>query len=239
MKMGELIKEYISFTYFYPEDQNGKPLFPYFTNKGLMYGADDYALDPDVFAWRYLNSYASTALDYEFNSAQEGTLHEIEFLSPYTRRDDNIGSYTTFLQGYIFVKSGFSIPWQKMLREIQIGGERKTGWGKLRLQGEPVVTTNLFDLLECDFTTDRPRVKVEFGKPLLAHTLVNKTNNISKDLFQVSGEVEPLVSRAWAQDKGAGKLVELIAICYLPGSILTSNTIQWFEFNRDCLWVTK
>lgn len=74
VRMGEQVGQQITFSYFYPEDENAKPLFPRFTDKGLMYGADGHNLTADIFAWRYLNSYASTALNYEFNSAEEGTV---------------------------------------------------------------------------------------------------------------------------------------------------------------------
>ncbi len=237
VRMGEQVGQQITFSYFYPEDENAKPLFPRFTDKGLMYGADGHDLTADIFAWRYLNSYASTALNYELNSAEEGTLHETEFLAPHTRRDGKIGSHEVFLTGYIFVRSDCSLPWEAALREIQIGGERKSGWGRMRLCGEPTETQpKLFDLLECDLEKSRPEVHISAGKPLLAHTQVHEPNDPNKTSLQVTGDIEPLVSRAWAKDKGAGQQIELVAVCFSPGSVLNQPQDSWFAFSENNIW---
>jgi hypothetical protein len=37
------------------------------------------------------------------------------------------------------------------------------------------------------------------------------------------GEVEPLVSRAWAQKSGPGHTVSNLGICYAPGSFSSSE----------------
>lgn len=234
-RMGDSVKEYLAFSYFYAEDERGKPLFPWFTDEGLRYGHDK--LTADVFAWRYLNSYASTALDYEMNSAEEGTLHETEFLAPHTRQDGKLGSYAVFLTGYACVKSGCSLPWETALREIQIGGERKSGWGRMCLCGEPAeVKPELFDLVECDVEKDRPVVKLNAGIPLLAHTRIHEPNDTNKPSLQLTGDIEPLVSRAWDKDKGAGQQIKLIAVCYSPGSVLKQPQDGRFQFCDNNIW---
>ena len=228
--MGERVKEYLAFTYFYPEDESGKPLFPLFTDEGLRYGADK--LTAEAFAWRYLNSYASTALNYEIKSAEEGTLHEIEFLAPHTRQDDELGIHEVFLTGYVFVKLDCVFSWKAALKEIQIGGERKSGWGRMRLCGEPVETEpKLFDLAESDLESERPKAKkIESGKPLLAHTRIDKSREVE------AGDIEPLVSRTWEKDKGAGQQIELLAVCYSPGSVLKQPQDGRFQFCENNIW---
>lgn len=245
VRMGELVKEQLAFTYIYPEDESGRPLFPCFTERGLMYGANGYALTEDVFAWRYLSSYASTALDYELNSAEEGTLHEVEYLLPQTRQDKlaessggNLAetSYPVYLTGYVFVTSDCALPWRRALSRIQIGGELKSGWGRLRLHhppdqlaGEPLI----FGLLQPDLNKPRPRVKASKDNPLLAHTVIG---TVQPPIFKASGDIEPLVGREWCQNKGAGQKISKAAVCYAPGSIITDDGAHCFEMTTEHVW---
>jgi hypothetical protein len=246
VRTGNLVKDQLAFTYFYPEDQTGRPLFPRFTVEGLMYGAGDDSLPENVFTWRYLNSYASTALDYEFNSAEEGTLHEIEYLSPQTRQDNSAeargdsplyAGYPVYLTGYVFVKNDCDLSWQQhTLDSLQIGGERKSGWGRLQLchiSGPLSKETLIFGRLQCDLNSSRPRIKAVKNDPLLAHTIVDSN---PLPLFKTNGDIEPLVGREWNQSKGVGQDVKHIGVCYVPGSIVTSDSEHWFRIDREYLW---
>ncbi|MGB9873322.1 MAG: hypothetical protein ACPLYD_16895, partial [Anaerolineae bacterium] len=69
--VGQRVNAELAFTYLYPATGQDVDLWPWG--------------DPDEFAWRYLNSYAGTALDYDRNAAEEGSLHETEFIAPVTR----------------------------------------------------------------------------------------------------------------------------------------------------------
>lgn len=224
--MGELVKEEIAFSYFFPAIEDQLPAYPVYQDAGLCYGQE--RLSREEFTWRYLGSYASTALNYEHNAADEGSLHEIEFISPNAR--DNDGSYPVFLVGYMIVAEGCVLPWRSALQEIQIGGERTYGWGRLQLaeaQQQGYGSAVLFDHLPCDAKTeDRPRILLEGGAPLLAHTSVAGTD--------ARGEVEPLVGRAWEQSKGAGQHVEFTDVCYAPGAKL--NGSKSFDMTINHIW---
>ena len=115
--------QYLTYTYFYPALENGddwQAEFPW----------DDEA----NFRRRFLSSYTSTALSYPSQSAEEGSLHEIEFISPYTLDEGK----PVYLMGYIFVEEGRlkrdKYDWQAALKRIQLGGERGYGWGDVRLK---------------------------------------------------------------------------------------------------------
>ena len=81
--MGEVVRSCFRFGYLYPaiprqeegrknRSGNVEPYFPW----------DSKAVP---FDYLFLSSYASTSLDYEFQAALAGSLHETEFISPCTR----------------------------------------------------------------------------------------------------------------------------------------------------------
>jgi hypothetical protein len=261
--MGDLVNKEVAFSYFYPTDRDGWPLYPNLTPQGLRYGAQSLAscerseherkadvrrscermraiyaatdcMTPDVFAWRYLGSYASTALNYDANAAEEGTLHEVEFIAPQTRADGAIKSYPVRLAGYVLVTDDCGLPWQKALREIQIGGERGYGWGRLRLEPDGLISVDhrpvkIFDKVECRCEDSaRPKICVSPKQPLLAHTRVVGV--------QAAGDVEPLVGRAWDNRRGAGQIVSVAEVCYAPGARLEGTQSLWFEWTTAHIW---
>lgn len=227
--MGELIKEQIVFTYFFPSVEDKSPAYPVYQDSGLSYGDGALSLSREEFTWRYLGSYASTALNYDHNAADEGSLHEIEFISPQAR---DISS-PVFLVGYIIVAEGCALPWKSALQDLQLGGERSYGWGRLRLsehQQEWHGSARLFDQVQCDAETEnRPNVLLEKGKALLAHASVSSVSRAN-----VRGEVEPLVSRVWEQMKGAGQRIEFTDVCFVPGAKV--NEALALEMTTRHIW---
>jgi hypothetical protein len=118
--------QYLTFTYFYPalnEDGKWKVFFPWEDEAG--------------FRRRFLSSYVSTALTYPQQTAAEGLLHEIEFISPRTLDTGE----PVYLMGYVFVQEERlkkeKYDWVGALCRLQLGGERGYGWGDVRLVGKP------------------------------------------------------------------------------------------------------
>jgi hypothetical protein len=249
-KMGELVSQQIAFSYLYPESESSKPLFPYQSQNGLAYGFNEgkEVLPADVFAWRYLNSYASTALDYNANAAEEGSLHETEFIAPKTRPDGSPCKGDVYLTGYVFVRTECVLSyWPMAIRELQIGGERKSGWGRVRLIGQPREVTKpdekLFGLIEYDLSTGQPTVVVKTEMPLLSHASLPPVSGQAAITF--NGSIEPLTYRAWDQHKGAGQDIQTKGVYYTPGTVLKSQqSIQQepntqhmrFMINQYGLW---
>lgn len=90
-QVGKQVNEQLAYTYFYPATSEGdgyQVAWPW-ENKSL-------------FRRRFLSSYNSTALIYPHNSATEGILHKVEFLSPFTLDHGK----PVFLIGYIFERNG-------------------------------------------------------------------------------------------------------------------------------------
>ena len=215
--VGDKVHEKLAFTYFYPATADGNGGYE------VCWSWDDES----EFTYRFIRSYASTALSYPMQSAEEAMLHEVEFISPNTLDEGK----PVFLVGYVFEKEGiepdFKEAWKNALQKLQFGGERGYGWGDISLVGEPTSHSysSLFgNLFETDLNDDRPVLSVQRCKPLLAHC---PAKNISGDVFDAEGSIEPLVGREWnSQNKGyryAGQSVVFNHICFTPGSIVTKD----------------
>ncbi len=228
-KMGEKVDEQLAFSYFYP-----------FTSaeSDEIDLAKPVAIDPwpwgndwDKFAWTFLGSYASTALENARN-AEAGSLHETEFIAPYARNltphEDPIPVY---LVGYIFQKEDYSIgyDWKEkdVLDRLQIGGERSYGWGRVRCKGEPAKDKNCFGY-ELVPTGDHPQIIVPKGKELLAHTEAEGLEGVK------TGTIEPLVGRETGSDTGFGKNLSRARICWVPGSTITKE--KTFQIQARGIW---
>lgn len=194
--VGRRVNEKLAFSYFYPATGEAVDLWPWD--------------DPDRFAWRYLGSYTGTALDYGRNAAEEGSLHETEFIAPVTRDGKSV-----HLVGYIFEQEGCALPWRQALARLQLGGERTYGWGRLELRHWTPTTARLFGRCILHLDHVRPSLTVASKDHLLAHVLA------SGDRAAVAhGRLVPLVGRETNVAAHHGQSVVLTAICWEPGATL-------------------
>lgn len=199
---GAQVHECLAFTYFYPALQSGN-------NYQVVWPWDNETL----FRHRFLGSYQSTALSYPQQSAAEGLLHEVEFISPYTVDTGQ----PVFLRGYVFERTGCKLDWHSAYERLQLGGERGYGWGKLELrQITPCVNGELFGGV-AQFeqnSSDNVLISLPADKWLLAHTDPGQTNLV--------GELEPLVGREWRANSYVGQYVAFNGVYFTPGSIVKS-----------------
>lgn len=236
-KMGQLVHTELAFTYLFPTtDPLGcEPLFPHLDARGNWgYGQDGGgapSLDASTFRYRFLSTYASTALDYTAYSAEEASLHEVECLTPYTR--DGI---PVFLTGYLFQRGSSALDWQRALRRLQIGGERGYGWGQVEVKAltetrerdMPLFGTD--HVARLDVSPNHVILELANDQPVLAHVLAadfekgddGKHEAVPGDL--VEGSVEPLVGRETKPDTKFGVHLSNARICYVPGSRVAKNT---------------
>lgn len=200
IKKGNQVDKQLAFTYFYP---------------GLKKNGDyKFFLPPfdDEFYYRFLFTYASTALEYDRFAAEEGSLHEVEYIGPYTRDD----GAPVYLVGYIFAKNGGPPQWQQALKCVQLGGERGYGWGKVKIEELKSLQGDIcaFDY-KLNLKSDPLTITVPKSCPLLAHT-------DAKGVL-AAGPIEPLVGREWEnlpnpeRRVGAGQSLSAARICYIPG----------------------
>lgn len=221
-KMGQIIHNILAFTYFYPVTKNGasyKFVWPW---------------NEDDFCARFLGSYGSTALRYPSQCAEEGSLHEIEFVSPRSIDTDE----PVYLLGYIFQNED-SLNWPAALERIQFGGERCYGWGSAQLSKDPAPIEDgcLFggaaSIAEEGLFKERPVLSINPGSYLLAHTHTYG--------FDADGVTEPLVGREWATSgnygRGAGQRLEFTGVFFMPGSRSTNlESSESFEIGPLGIW---
>jgi len=192
-EVGKTINGQLAFSYFYPTtDPDGEVrLWPWH----------------DDFRRLHLSTYASTALAYPEQSADEGTLHEVECLVPQTMN----GGDQVYLSGYVLALDD-APPWESALWRLQLGGERGYGWGRVEPVTEPSAGRDLFGY-KLDLNADRPIVHIPENGVLLAHTLA-----AGLEPAGVSGRIEPLVGRVTNREGHFGGRLTSAQICLTPGT---------------------
>lgn len=211
--IGQKVQKHFRFTYLYPA-------IPKESIKDVQSPDDLTIYYPwqEDFDYLFLHSYASTALNYTRQSAEDAMLHETEFIAPYTRTGQPV-----YLAGQLYVKTDLSSPldkWPEALAKLQVGGERGYGWGRLQFvscdkQGEPFA--------------DEPRAQTPGGR-ITAHLK-------AKDITGVTGPVEPLIGWERNNDedgKSNWRLSKQAIICYAPGAEVTGE--HNFTIGPDGLW---
>jgi len=207
LEIGDQVHRTLAFTYFYPALKNGneyRVLWPW-ENENL-------------FRFRFLSSYQSTALSYPQQSATEGMLHEVEFIAPNTLDTGE----AVFLKGYLFEKEECNLDWRSALERLQFGGERGYGWGDVELLfAKESDDNNLFNgTVSFKGDGDKPIILLHPKGRLLAHTLPNN--------LEASGEIEPLVGREWRSynphRRYVGQHIAYTGVYFIPGSIIHRST---------------
>ncbi len=231
LDMGERVNKHLAFTYFYPaleETGEYKIHWPWREEEGDEEGKEEKKErskeDESAFRARFLSSYVGTALVYPRHSAAEGTLHEIEFLSPHTLGEE---SKPVFLVGYIFADEEAPTNWQTALSRLQIGGERGYGWGRVEpVEGMPDEWKDkpIFDSYELLNEAWPPRLQAKEDTHLLAHALATDFGDEHRAVSGVDGPVEPLVGRETRKEGRFGMCLSQARICYTPGSRVKKGT---------------
>jgi len=212
-QIGDWVKTHCTFGYWFV-CENQQFFAPCYAKDSLKYGN----LTAAEFERRYLDAHVTTALDPATTSAKEGSLHEVEFIAPYNR-----DGMQTRVGGWVFLDEiaspllGEESNWRDWLGDLQVGGERRYGFGMLRLvKMEPVNES------QTDQTGKRPRQSVPKDTPLLAHTMIAPH-------IQMRGQIEPLVGRITSQSHAFGSDLTPGMICWTPGSVPMDNVQVQFE----------
>jgi len=230
-QIGEVVDKQLAFTYFYPSvspNPDEVDLWPW--------GDGQKNDSQELFFWKFLDSYASTALS-DVHSAEESSLHETEFIAPFVR---NQAAYEkpqpVFLVGYICENEASGAHekyvlenWHRVLDTLQIGGERSYGWGRVRLAYplEEVTNERCFGCV-LDRTKERPTITVPRGERLLAHTDTKRLETVE------NGTLEPLVGRETTDNTSFGKSVSHAQICWIPGSMVSED--ETFQIQPRGIW---
>lgn len=222
--IGKWVKTHCRFSYFFVSEGNST-LAPHYQGNRLYYGNLTHA----EFERRYLDSHVATALDAATTSAAEGSLHEVEFISPYPEGVENVSRHTC-LTGWVFLKDeainilGTEQKWRIWLGDLQVGGERRYGFGHLRLLS--LKTDSALNGLSVELDSPSPRVYLQTGNALPAHILAQG--------IHARGTVEPLVGRETSRSHAFGFNLTQGIVCWVPGSVLTTDALVQLE--HDGYW---
>jgi hypothetical protein len=216
----EKIDKFLRFTYFYPAALTDIQKFYSELVAGTDFKKTDWLWpwkDPEKFSWLFLDSYASTAIS-DKRTAEEGALHETEFISHRTKEDKQVG-----LVGYAFARNDCNLPWKEVLNRLQFGGERTYGWGRVALWGrEPKKLKAEESKIKCfgytvypgrskdDTFGGGPVFSLEKEEFLLAHT--------KAEVVECQGAIEPVAGRTTKDGAFFGREISMAEICWVPGS---------------------
>jgi hypothetical protein len=177
-------------------------------------------LDEDYFDWKHLQSYASTAL-VEGNTNEPGSLHETEYLAPFTRE-----SCRVYLHFLLWRRNGFDALGQAAFwRGFQMGGERGYGWGRMQ---RAVVCREFSEAIDWEgwrFAPQQGQVTVapaeaDSRPPTLSHVAAEGAEGWS-------GAVEPLLGRL-TMSRVPGRKLSKADVCFVPGATyLGSSGCSW------------
>ncbi len=212
---GNYVQKSLAFTYFYPCLKSGQTYtcyFPWESEKNEV-----------PFRARFIGSYVSTALQGEQKAAEEASLHEIEFLSPFTRDGTEKPVY---LMGYIFSKADssqdkvaellakiLSDPAHEFWQNAQLGAERTYGWGRVGCESIRKSVSECWNQYTVQLNSDRPLLNVGPNHPIPAPLIFQP--NIASN---ISGHAQPLVRRAWGTHPG--EKIAFDGMAYAIGAVL-------------------
>lgn len=241
--VGDLLRRYCRFTYFFPAFIADQPLLPSWDREGLRYKTFDSepGYSEDELAHCLVNTFASTAVDPFSGAAEEASLHELEFLAP--RRLNDGGP--VFLVGYVFVArdnalfresngvrmvnydadvqffaNGMPVAFLgSVLQQLVIGGEKTYGWGQVK--------ADMRNTHVVDFAKEKlwGRYDVSFAGETV-HLSLGRCGSPGgietppEDFENWQGHLQPQVGRDWDPEsqKGAGRLTSVRPVILSPGA---------------------
>jgi hypothetical protein len=246
----QMCKRSLRFTYFFPTDQpNGSVVwFPRFSGSGagnsLRYGNRTIAeLEAAV-----VFSDTSTAIAATSFSAQSGALHETEYLAHEWFDIHKKSIKRLYFAGFIFYRDDndwCGDPETKLrhiLSQIQIGGDRRYGRGRLSL------VDYRKDTAGCFFDAFQVNPQSSFGEDLIvtaiqscdprdiylpAHVSSDRhTNNL-----KLTGELEAVSGLDWSDSFGSGQSSATLRHCWTPGSKLCSSQSVNCDLDAGSSWI--
>ncbi|OAG28548.1 RAMP superfamily CRISPR-associated protein [Thermodesulfatator autotrophicus] len=226
-RVGRFLMENFRFGYLWPSLDGETPYFPWEHND---------------FDYLFKFSYMGQPIDYGKKSTEEGMLHEVEFIGPKTRKDQQV-----YFVGDLWIKSslnshsdaiinsvkledndalfrkenGEESSLSSVLSTFQLGAERGYGWG--RVQCERIFKVNngsAIGGIAVQIVNDAVVLTFPKSSHLTAHALATEWNgltSISSD--KLIGLIEPFTGYEF---KGSFGLISP-TICYLPGSKATDS----------------
>jgi hypothetical protein len=199
-EVGDHVREQFRPGYLWPSLDGKKPCLPW---------------ERKDFEYLFLDSYGSAALDYSAYSTEKGSLHETEFIAPVARNEMPV-----YLMADLWAKDGQieAKDWQEAMKNLQFGGERTYGWGRLALCSDWEGNNSGHGKTSADQAwldkDGKITLSLSKGHKITAHALACVEG--AAEERTVSGPVEPLVGREW-NDHAGQHLPSYGGVWFVPG----------------------
>jgi hypothetical protein len=259
-KTGEMVNEHLAWSYFFPalkyKNDEILGLLPFYKVTGLYYklvnlknGETLDNLEARQVEQALLYSVNSTALDYINRTAQDQSLHEVEFISPRLLTSLLTGQIQkgspVYFCGYVFstkdAESNIYVKdWKEAFKFLQFGGERSYGGGLMTIANsssiKEVLSSEKFFGYDLDLNQFRPVISVAAQCPIMAHHYSANSDQGWK------GELEAVIGRETvATNSKFGEVVKMAftnvnnPVCYVPGS--WTDQKQIFQLGEMGAWL--
>lgn len=230
-QVGAFLKEAIRFGYFYLSTQD-EIYIPRYTDKGLKFGS----LSLSEFERKIVSSIASTAIEPNLLTAEEGMLYEVDFINPYTIDE----AAQVRLKGLIWLREldgqelqlkysddNWFIIFNNQnnvffdaIKLLQVGGEKRCGFGLIECielnrieKGENTTFSGSWEE-----NNQGVIITLQENEPIWAHALFSQS-------LEIKGDIEPIVGREWDEtQKGAGRKLVSSGLYWSPGSVVLKKT---------------
>ena len=208
--MGNEVSENVLISYFYPtfNEDGSNPIIPRYTCTGIRYGS----FSEDQFERIFIRSFVQTAIEPLSMTAEDGSLHETEFIMPNVKYHRE--ARPIYYVGYILIKD----EWRKkdecldVLDEISVGGERRYGFGRLKCIEKSIPEENKLFSCKLEYKDSDPLLIIPKGEPIPAHLVADPE-------LKIQGDLEPLVGWDYVNDTYQLRQYHEEKLFWMPGSI--------------------
>jgi len=218
------IDKHLCFGYLFPTLVDRTIFMPFYENGTVLFGPSA-TLSKQEFEYRFLGSTAHTALRLENRGAEEGSLHEVECILPRARPDGE----PVYLTGALFVRrQSDNSNLEALMGDLQVGGERTYGMGRIQLSEMQPVSTDIFAGFTLELNAESLVAK---GRgPVPAHWVLDRD---APACSTANGDIEMLVGRD-TSDSGYGVNLAPARLCWAPGSV--PDTSRAFRISPQGFW---
>ncbi len=228
IQVGKEIDRHLRTSYFFPclDREGNHPILPEVQDYQPGYRVDCAHLKASKVERWLITSYASTAINKNTFTAEEGSLHEVELISDHFLNNINENGININAGDHVYLTGVFFLSkeapndvkeyWKKAVKDFQIGGERGYGFGRLSLIADPHPTKELFGC-ELILSGDDPEISIGENEPILAHA-------VALNELEMQGIIEPFLGRETGEDREFGKKLSNAKPCWAPGTTSHKNT---------------
>ncbi len=222
ISIGENLLQNVRFSYLFPAEKIGDEYAMWYSeySDGLVWKREDTPNDDKPnrdFKSKILYSFPSTSIDPKSDSAEEGTLRELECIQPYWQISNHYPPPEMFMVGYVFIADESVQNQVFSIKKLMVGADTRYGFGHIELVKHPEASRFLDYEVELNHTNPRIKSNIAFG-----HIMPDPH-------FKFKGDFEVLEGRYLQRIYTQG-------LTWKPGTKVDSDQDVYFEILDNGLW---